>query len=194
MEVEREAYKKSRKESDEAEEEREWTGWQIRVEMGKEMLFLLIPMALGLACVYLAWKVQPVANWWAEIAGRAWVACMLGSILGGLVGGFTVWFTRIAGSLGFGKEAMGMGDVDLMVAVGAVMGAGPAIVVFFFAPFFGIAIAIYMLFLARKREMPYGPYLSLATAFVMLFYCPIANYLAPGLKNMAWMIGRLMSG
>jgi hypothetical protein len=45
-----------------------------------------------------------------------------------------------------------------------------------------------MLLTGKRREIPYGPYLSLATAAVLLFYCPIAAYLAPGMKGLALML------
>jgi leader peptidase (prepilin peptidase)/N-methyltransferase len=108
-----------------------------------------------------------------------------------LVGGFVVWITRILGTLAFGREAMGLGDVHLMGAVGAVLGAGAAVVAFFLAPFFGIVLAIYLLATGTKKELPYGPYLSLGTAFVMLFYCPIAAWLAPGLEGLRFFVGKL---
>jgi prepilin signal peptidase PulO-like enzyme (type II secretory pathway) len=174
--------------------EREWKPGEIRREIGKEMVFLLPPLMLGMLCMVLVMRVEPIAQWWGEVVAHRWIASLLGSILGGLVGGFTVWFTRILGSLGFGKQAMGMGDVDLMVAVGVVLGPGPAAVAFFIAPFFGIAFSIYLLFTSKQHEVPYGPYLSLATAFVILFYCPIAAYFAPGLVNLAWMLSRSIGG
>jgi prepilin signal peptidase PulO-like enzyme (type II secretory pathway) len=80
-----------------------------------------------------------------------------------------------------------------MFGVGAIVGAGAATVAFFLAPFFGIALAICMLVTGKRREIPYGPYLSLATAAVLLFYCPIAAYLAPGMSGLALMI-REMTG
>jgi leader peptidase (prepilin peptidase)/N-methyltransferase len=79
---------------------------------------------------------------------------------------------------------MGLGDVHLMFGVGAIIGAGASTVAFFLAPFFGIAVAIYMVATGTRRELPYGPYLSLATAFVLLFYCDIADYLRPGAQGL----------
>ena len=173
------------------DEPREWSPGEVRREVSKELLFLLIPLAMGMLALLVVWQVKPVGRWWEAAASQRWLSAMLGSILGGLVGGFVVWITRILGSLGFGREAMGMGDVDLMVAVGAVLGGGPATVAFFLAPFFGILFAIYSLLTRKTREIPYGPYLSLATAFVMLFYCPIAAYFTPGMDNLGWILRRL---
>jgi hypothetical protein len=45
-----------------------------------------------------------------------------------------------------------------------------------------------MLLSGKKREIPYGPYLSLAAAAVLLFYCPIAAWLQPGLQGVGVMI------
>src|SRR5262249_13939043 len=126
------------------------------------------------------------------LGAHLWIDKMLASIIGALVGGFVVWITRILGTLAFGRVAMGLGDVHLMFGVGAVIGAGAATVAFFIAPFFGILIAIWMLITGTRRELPYGPYLSLATAFVMLFYCPIADYLTPGLIGLLGVVRSLL--
>jgi leader peptidase (prepilin peptidase)/N-methyltransferase len=164
----------------------EFTKAMIRAEIRKEMTFLLPPIALALLAATPT-IVFPDAG--AKLAGivrnHHWLGGLLGSLLGGLVGAFTVWLTRILGSLAFGREAMGMGDVDLMFGVGAVVGAGAATVAFFAAPFFGLALAIYMLIVGKRRELPYGPYLSLGTAFVMIYYCPVALYLRPGMTALA---------
>ena len=173
----------------EDEPAKEYTAREVRAEMRKEMLFLLPPMALGAAFVLATWKVPALSRHWREITSIDWVGGLLGSMLGLLVGGFVVWFFRIAGSCGFGREAMGMGDVDLMAAVGAALGPGPATVAFFLAPFFGIGVSLYFWLIRKTREIPYGPYLSLATAFVMLFYCPIADYLSPGISG----VGEILS-
>jgi len=99
-----------------------------------------------------------------------------------MVGGFCIWLIRILGTLGFGRVGMGLGDADLMVAVGAVLGAGPAVVAFFIAPFCGILVAVWVFLFRKHREIPYGPYLSLAAALVMVVYCPIEAKFGPGLR------------
>jgi leader peptidase (prepilin peptidase) / N-methyltransferase len=174
--------------------EREYSSSEIRAEMRKEMLFLMPPLGLGFLWVLLVWKVPALTAWWDEIASIGWVGGLLGSVLGMLVGGLVVWMARILGSYGFGREAMGLGDVHLMAAVGAVLGPGPATVAFFIAPFVGIPKAIVMLFLKKGRELPLGPYLSVGTAIAMLFYNPIANYLSPGLSGLMMLISSMFSG
>ena len=169
----------------------EYTKAQIRAEIRKEMLFLLPPMALAGIFALLVLRVPSVAQVWAPLVTARWLSGLLGSLLGMLIGGFVVWLTRIVGTYAFGREAMGMGDVHLMAAVGAVIGAGASVVAFFVAPFFGLVLAVYLMLSGKRRELPYGPYLSLGTAFVMLFYCPIATYLAPGMAGLRFFAGRL---
>jgi leader peptidase (prepilin peptidase)/N-methyltransferase len=166
---------------------------QIRAEMGKEMLFLLPPLLLGMvsAVIEMAWPTA--GRFWQSAAMSWWAGGLLGSLLGGLVGGLIVWVTRILGTLGFGRVAMGLGDVHLMFAVGAVLGAGSAAVTFFIAPFFGMVLAIYMIITRRHHELPFGPYLSLAALAVLLFYCPIAGYLAPGLLGLAAVVRMVLN-
>ena len=96
-----------------------------------------------------------------------------GSLMGYLTGGGVVWAVRILGTLGFGREAMGLGDVHLMGAVGAVLGWVDPIVVFVLAPFFGLSWAflsmgVSSLFRKKRRELPYGPHLAVATLVVLL--------------------------
>lgn len=169
----------------------EYTRKEIRHEIGKEMLFLLPPM-VGAMLMVIAIKVLPgFGASWSKLMDQNAIGGLLGAILGALVGGFVVWITRILGTLAFGRVAMGLGDVHLMFGVGAVLGAGSATVAFFLAPFCGIAFALYKLLFGKGRELPYGPFLAMATAVVMLFYCPIAAYLTPGLQGLLLLVGRL---
>jgi leader peptidase (prepilin peptidase) / N-methyltransferase len=173
---------------------RDFSPAELRAEMRKEMLFLIPPLLGSILWTLLCWKVPPFARMWSVAAGYHWVSGGLGAVLGALVGAFVVWFTRIFFTFIFRREAMGMGDVHLMLGIGAVMGAGAATTAFFIAPFFGIALALYMFFARKKRELPYGPYLSLAAAFLMITYCPIADHLAPGFQGLGIMLRQVIFG
>jgi leader peptidase (prepilin peptidase) / N-methyltransferase len=166
----------------------DFTPAQIRSEIRKEMLFLMPPLLIGgLSCV-LEMRFELLRNFWHSAAQYDWIVGLLGSIFGGLIGGLTVWLTRIFGSYVFGKEAMGLGDIDLMFAVGTVVGPGAAVVAFLIAPFFGLPLAILMWLLRSRRQIPYVPYLAAGSVVVMLFYYPIFNYLRPGMIVLAGMI------
>jgi leader peptidase (prepilin peptidase)/N-methyltransferase len=172
-----------------------YTPRQIRAEISKEILFLLPPMLLGGGFVAATVWIPTLRNhWYTILISNNWLDALLGSLLGALVGAFVVWITRILGTLVFRRVAMGLGDVHLMFGVGAIIGAAGATIAFFLAPFFGILYAVYMLIARRGREIPLGPFLSLATALVLLFYCPVVAYLTPGFQGLGFMISELVHG
>ena len=73
---------------------------------------------------------------------------------------------------------MGLGDVHLMGAAGAVIGPVFVVIAFFLAPFFGLAWAAYQTFFKKTRQIPYGPFLSLAVFAVMIFHNFFRMYIA----------------
>jgi len=153
-----------------------FTRRMVQAEIRKELLFLLPPMVLALGCLILSSNWPAADNFFRRAAATAWSSGLLGSILGLLVGGMMIWLIRIAGTLALGKVAMGLGDVHLLAGIGAALGAGPAVMTFFAAPFIALAFAFYNLLTRRHREIPYGPYLSVAAALIMLFY-PVLRFL-----------------
>lgn len=170
-----------------------YTRSEIRFEIGREMIFLMPPLLLGALGIFLYATVPAVHGLWERAGQYHWLSAMLGSLLGAMVGGFVVWLTRILGTLGFGRVAMGLGDVHLMFGVGAVIGGGGATIAFFLAPFFGILVAVWAIITRKSREVPYGPYLSLATAVVMLLYVRFADHVAPGVNGLIIMIHQLLT-
>ncbi|MFM7040165.1 MAG: prepilin peptidase [Planctomycetaceae bacterium] len=93
---------------------------------------------------------------------------LLVSVAGFIAGGGIVWAVRIIGELALRREAMGFGDVVLMAMVGSVLGWQPAVLIFFLAPVPAIVIAVLSAFVRRRDEIPYGPWLSLATLLLLL--------------------------
>ena len=102
-----------------------------------------------------------IANW-THLHG------LLVSLAGFLIGGGSVWLIRLISRWTLKQEAMGFGDVTLMAAVGCFLGWQPALIVFFVAPALAMVAAIFMMPVSQSREIPYGPYLSLATLIVLL--------------------------
>ena len=153
-----------------------------RGEMVRELAFLAPVVLGGFAALWLLTGTGPGASWWADVlAGQKWLAGLLGSVFGFMIGAGVVWATRILGTLVFGREAMGLGDVHLMGAVGAVLGWVVPTVAFFLAPFAGLGWALARLILHRAREIPYGPFLSVATVVMILAYDVIVDFLAAAL-------------
>lgn len=148
-----------------------------RREVLKESLFVAIPTILALV-VWWYLGDEPMVRPEYPVAVR-----VLGGVCCGyLVGGGLVWFTRILGTLAFGREAMGLGDVHLLAAIGAVLGAKSAVIVFFAAPFLGLAYVIVAVGVGRVvrgqvRIIPFGPYLAIAALVLMLEHEPIMELL-----------------
>ncbi|MDG2201236.1 MAG: prepilin peptidase [Phycisphaerales bacterium] len=141
-----------------------------RREMGVEFLYLL-PIIIGLVVGGIIGTMLPGGG----LDGPSRVLQALGgSFIGYLSGAGIVWAVRMFGTLGFGREAMGLGDVHLMGAVGAVLGWFDPLVIFFIAPFLGLGWVLACGLVSRitrsqGRELPYGPHLAAAT--VLLFFC-----------------------
>ncbi len=162
-------------------------GWLVhprpRSEAAKELLFVALPIIGALLC-YAYWPTVVVQiNQGAGLYEIHQMDApqsilnplrMLGLVLfGGIVGGGLVWLTRIFGTLGFGKEAMGLGDVHLMFGVGCCIGALNVIIAFFIAPFLGLAYTLILTGASKMlhrevRQVPYGPHLA-AASIVMMF-------------------------
>lgn len=92
------------------------------------------------------------------------------SVAGMLVGGGAVWAVRLIGFGVLRQEAMGFGDVVLMAMIGSFIGWQPVLMVFFIAPACALLVIATAWVVRRPREIPYGPYLSVATLVVILFW------------------------
>lgn len=158
-----------------------------RREVLKEVVFLapIIGLALagaGAAVRYAApwgWDSLHLAQTPARLA-PLWLDALSGALLGYLIGGGLVWIVRILGSLAFGKEAMGLGDVHLLAAVGACLGWIDAVFTFFVGAFVALAWAIVANIVGGrlKRAMPFGPALGVAAVLVFLLKPLLERFLA----------------
>ena len=137
-----------------------------RREMVKEIAFLLPIIGFGLLGCWLL-------STGSESTSPPRVVMFLASAGSGFFAGAAiVWAIRILGTLAFGREAMGMGDVHLLAVVGATLGWLDPIRIFFIAPFLALAWIAGGRILSRfggrgERELPYGPHLAAATLLVV---------------------------
>ena len=92
------------------------------------------------------------------------------SVLGMLVGGGIFLIISLVGGLIAGKEAMGMGDVKLMGALGLYFGLINIIVISVLAFLIGAIISIIVLLLKKSEDgyMPFGPFIVIATFITMI--------------------------
>jgi leader peptidase (prepilin peptidase) / N-methyltransferase len=111
---------------------------------------------------------------WA-LGERTWAGLLTALI--GLVGsGGVVWAVRLIGTAALRREAMGFGDVTLMMMVGTFLGWQACLITFFLAPFAGLLVGLAQVILRRDDEIPYVPYLCLAAATVVVAWAPIWSW------------------
>ena len=108
-----------------------------------------------------------VAMWYH--GGAGWVG-LLTSLVGLVVAGGLVWGVRIVGAVTLRREAMGFGDVLLMMMVGSFLGWQACLGVFFVAPFAGVVAGVLQLVLRGEQTIPYGPFLCLGTLAILLVW------------------------
>jgi leader peptidase (prepilin peptidase)/N-methyltransferase len=124
------------------------------------VFFSLAGMAEAQRCAFSIWAFAPLL--WS---------------LAGLAFGFgLLWLVRFLGSKAFGREAMGMGDVFLMGAVGALFGPMAVLVSLVLSSVFGSLVGVSMILLEKARpgrfvEIPYGPYICLG-CLAWMFWGP----------------------
>ena len=101
---------------------------------------------------------------------------------GGLAFGFGLFLLiRLVGSKIFKREAMGMGDVFLMGAVGAISGPLGVLFTLIFSSVFGSLFGLSLIALSKTKfgkfvEIPYGPYICAAHLLYLFYGAEIVNW------------------
>ena len=136
-------------------------------------------MAYGAALSLAAWlcppsPLTPVSPAYARL--QPFAAPPLNSLAGLAFGFALLWLVRFFGSKAFRQEAMGMGDVFLMGAVGAIFGPVAVLATLILSSVFGSIVGIGMVLCAKVRlgrmvAIPYGPYICMG-CLAWMFYGP----------------------
>jgi leader peptidase (prepilin peptidase) / N-methyltransferase len=125
-----------------------------------EKILLLILLTIALFG-----SIGIVATW--MYGGAAWLSLM-SSLIGLAFAGGLVWIVRIVATYALQQEAMGFGDVTLMFMLGTYFGWQASLLIFVFAPFAAIFIALAEYLITRRNEIAFGPYLCLSAVFLLL--------------------------
>ncbi len=135
-----------------------------------------IILGLGLGAIFP--HVRPIPNDAATAWGGLWEG-----VKGLIVGGGMIGFIRVVGGFVFRREAMGSGDIHILGMIGAFLGWQATVLTIPLAAFVGLVPAIGKLtfyvfkrvtgrkVVAADRELPFGPYLSVA-ALILMFSWP----------------------
>lgn len=141
---------------------------------------ILTPMLLSV--VVIDYKLQIIPNRlnltmfeigliFAFLYGLSNVAISINMLLGMLAGGGIFLIITLLGGLVYGKEAMGLGDVKLMGALGLYFGLTNIIIVSLVSFLICAVISIFLLLTKIKKTdeyIPFGPFIVIG-AFISIF-------------------------
>jgi len=106
-------------------------------------------------------------------------SAFLGSLIGAVVGGGSMYAMGFVGEKLFKREAVGGGDVKLMAMIGSFLGWELALLTFFIAPVLGLGQGVYAKVRENRTEIPYAPYIALSAFISLLYGKCIIEYLFP---------------
>jgi leader peptidase (prepilin peptidase) / N-methyltransferase len=119
---------------------------------------------------------QPLT--WAGLIAAAlnWTPVSLHAALAGAVGGYLfLWLVYWVFKLVTGKEGMGYGDFKLLAALGAWFGWQLLLAIVLIASISSLLVAVVLMWrrrLPENRQIPFGPFLALAGAWLLFFGAP----------------------
>ena len=129
-------------------------------------------MVLGIA-----WALVKAMFVYVGVGWGSGVFMPVASSILGLVFGFgLLWLVRWLGSKAFRREAMGMGDVFLMGAVGALFGPVAVVFTLILSSVFGSVFGVALILLSKAKlgrfvAIPYGPYICMG-CLAWMFWGP----------------------
>ena len=147
-----------------------------------ELIKFLIFTPMLLSVVIIDYKLQIIPNRLnltmfevgiviAFIYGLSNIAIGINMLLGMFAGGGIFLMITLLGGLVYGKEAMGLGDVKLMGALGLYFGLANIVVIALVSFLIGAVLSIILLATKIKKMdeyIPFGPFIVLAT-FISIF-------------------------
>ena len=110
----------------------------------------------------------------------AWLASLLAGLLGALAGGGSLWLVGEAWKRLRGVDAMGLGDVKMMLGVGALLGWRLAFLAIFFGAFAGAVVG--SIYVARQKDkdmqaqIPFGIFLGIGSILAFIFGEHLINW------------------
>lgn len=134
-------------------------------------------MIYGVALSLVFWLITE----WAgcrlpNFTGQSFFLDPFGSISGLALGFGLLGLIRWLGTKAFKREAMGLGDVFLMGAIGALCGPAAVLMTLVLSSFIGSLVGVALIVMAKARlgrfvAIPFGPYLCLG-CLAWMFYGP----------------------
>ncbi len=108
------------------------------------------------------------------LAGNpGWIVSLAGAMLGALVGGGSLWLVGAIWKALRGVDAMGLGDVKMMLGVGALLGWRLSVLTIFLGAFAGALVGVVLVLKSKDRDLqtqlPFGIFLGVGSIVALLF-------------------------
>jgi len=138
-------------------------------------MILGIAESLAFTCFNFAFGDGAGASMWQKLTPLIW------SVSGLVLGFGLLWLVRWLGTKAFKREAMGMGDVFLMGAVGSLFGPVAVMVTLIVSSVLGSLVGIALIALSKTKlgkftAIPFGPYICMGCLAWMFFGPQLVNW------------------
>ncbi len=109
-----------------------------------------------------------------------WLVSLGGAVLGGLIGGGSLWLVGEIWKRLRGVDAMGLGDVKMMFGVGALLGWQLTLLSIFLGAFSGAIIGVFLISRQKDKDMqtqiPFGIFLGIGSIISLMFGEHLVNW------------------
>ena len=116
-----------------------------------------------------------------------WLVSLIGAVFGAALGGGSLWLVGAIWKRLRGVDAMGLGDVKMMFAVGALLGWKLTFLSIFLGAFTGALAGIIVIYTQKEKDfqaqIPFGIFLGLGSLIALLF----------GEQMISWYLGTFVS-
>jgi len=127
----------------------------------------------------------PLPGW---LRAGSWRLGFVTGLAGALAGTFALRGVKFLFEKGFGREALGLGDADLMMMAGAFIGWQPTLVAFLIGAVVSLIFTAPFVMIRGRSSLPFGPGLAAGVAITMLAWDSIGPVLQVLLFNMRVML------
>jgi leader peptidase (prepilin peptidase)/N-methyltransferase len=153
-----------------------YTGEQALAGFPANLPWQKLPPGVGPKEALYPWPVWgPVPDW---LEPGSWQMGLATGLAGALAGTLVLRAVAFLFGTGLGKEALGLGDADLMMMAGSFLGWQAVLVAFLVSVLPALVVGLFQLAIKRDNSLPFGPSLAAGVIITMLGW----RWIAPSVQ------------